>query len=41
MRNMLVAALAFAMAIAFSITANAGVLDQANSVLAIKIGAVP
>jgi hypothetical protein len=38
---MLVAALAFGMAMAVSFTANAGALDQANSFLDIKIGSVP
>ncbi|MBW2293671.1 MAG: PEP-CTERM sorting domain-containing protein [Deltaproteobacteria bacterium] len=41
MRNMLVAALAFGMAMAFSLTASAGALDQANSFLDIKLGSVP
>ncbi|MDP6977469.1 MAG: hypothetical protein QF570_02570 [Myxococcota bacterium] len=41
MRKVLVAALAFGMAITFSLTANAGDLDQANSFLDIKIGSVP
>jgi hypothetical protein len=41
MRNMLVAALAFGLALAFSATANAGALDQDNSFLDIKLGSVP
>jgi hypothetical protein len=41
MRNMLVAALAFGLALAFSATANAGALDQAESFLDIKLGSVP
>jgi hypothetical protein len=41
MRNMLVAALAFGMALAFSVTANAGALEQGWSFLDIKLGAIP
>ena len=41
MRNMLVAAIAFGMAMAFSATANAGALNQNASFLDIKIGALP
>lgn len=41
MRNMLVAAIAFGMAMAFSATANAGALQQNASFLDIKIGALP
>ena len=41
MRNMLVAALAFGMAMAFSLTASAGNIDQGSSFLDIKLGSVP
>ncbi len=41
MRKVLVAALAFGLAMTFSLTANAGALDQANSFLDIKIGSIP
>ncbi|MCP4039948.1 MAG: PEP-CTERM sorting domain-containing protein [bacterium] len=41
MRNMLVAALAFGMAMTLSLTASAGALDAGNSFLDIKLGSVP